>query len=203
MGSDSSQTSPTLLERLRQDPADQAAWVRFVDQYGPKIYCWCRKWRLQEADARDVTQEVLFKLVKKMGGFRYDSRGSFRGWLRRLTQNACSDFFDSRRRLDRGGEQAEWAALLDTVEARQDLTKHLEEAFDQEILEEAIRRVRQRVAGNTWEAFRLTPQEGRPVAEVAPQLGLTIARVYVARGDVRRLLTEEVGRLEGPGNDER
>jgi hypothetical protein len=41
-GSDS-RTSITLLGRLRQAPAEQAAWSEFVERYGRKIYGWCRR----------------------------------------------------------------------------------------------------------------------------------------------------------------
>src|SRR5262249_35484265 len=95
-------TSETLLGRLRESPGDQAAWDRFVERYGPKIYGWCRQWRLQEADAEDVTQNVLLCLTRKLRSFAYDPSRSFRGWLRTLTEHACSDFFAERGRRDRG-----------------------------------------------------------------------------------------------------
>jgi len=180
---------------------DQEAWARFVDQYGPKILAWCRKWQLQEADAQDVTQEVLLKLSDKMRTFVYDPARSFRGWLKTLTRHACSDFFDALPRQGRGSGDSGVRQLLDTVEARQDLIKHLEEGFDQELLEEAKRRVSRRVATHTWEAFRLTAIEGLPAADVAARLGLTVARVYVARSDVQQMLREEVRRLDGPADD--
>ena len=69
--------------RLRQDPTDQAAWSEFVDHYGPKIMGWCQKWKLQEADAQDVTQNVLLRLAEKLKDFSYDATKSFRAWLRR------------------------------------------------------------------------------------------------------------------------
>ena len=160
-GDSQSQTSPTLLGQLR-GPDGSGGLVRFVDQYGPKILAWCRKWQLQEADAQDVTQEVLLKLSDKMRTFVYDPARSFRGWLKTLTRHACSDFFDALPRHGRGSGDSGVRQLLDTVEARQDLIKHLEEGFDQELLEEAERRVSRRVATHTWEAFRLTAIEGLP-----------------------------------------
>src|SRR5262249_4514938 len=77
-----SQTSATLLARLRQVPADQAAWAQFTQRYGRKIYAWCRRWNLQEADAEDLTQNVLLKLAEKMQTFVYDPEKSFRAWLK-------------------------------------------------------------------------------------------------------------------------
>jgi len=44
----------------------------FVEHYGSKIYEWCRRWNLQEADAQDVTQNVLLKLAEKMRDFEYE-----------------------------------------------------------------------------------------------------------------------------------
>src|SRR5262245_38241448 len=74
-----SRTRSTLLLRLR-DLSDRAAWEEFLDSYAPKIYGWCRRFHLQEADAADVTQEVLGKLVSALRRFDYDpARGSFRG----------------------------------------------------------------------------------------------------------------------------
>jgi RNA polymerase sigma-70 factor (ECF subfamily) len=67
-------TSPSLLGRLRAAPADEAAWAEFVERYGRVIYDWCRRQRLQEADAEDVTQGVLTKLAVRMRTFRYARR---------------------------------------------------------------------------------------------------------------------------------
>ncbi len=100
--SSGSQTSPTLLGRLRQEPIDQAAWSELVERYGRRIFSWCRQGGLQEADAEDVTQMVLVRLAERMRTFSYDPAKSFRGWLRTLTRHAWSDFVPARQR---GGEE--------------------------------------------------------------------------------------------------
>jgi RNA polymerase sigma factor (sigma-70 family) len=193
----SSPTSPTLLGRLRQDPTDQKAWERFVLLYGPRITAWCRKWGLQEADAQDVTQIVLVKLAGKMRTFEYDPERSFRGWLKTLTHHAWSDFLSGQRPAVVGSGDTAVLALLQSVEAREELVKRLEEAFDGELLEEAMTRVRLRVAAPTWDAFRLTALEGLSGAEAGAKLGMKVAAVYVARSEVQKRLRAEVQRLEG------
>ena len=85
---------------------------------------------------------------------------------------------------------------LQTVEAREDLTRRLEEAFDLELLEEAERRVRRRVASHTWDAYRLTAIEGLSGAEAAERLGMKVAAVFVSKSHVMRSLREEVQALE-------
>jgi RNA polymerase sigma-70 factor (ECF subfamily) len=197
----SSATSPTLLGKLRQDPTDQAAWRWFVQLYGPKICAWCRQWRLQDADAQDVTQVVLVKLAEKMRTFCYDPSRSFRGWLKTLTRHAWSDYVDARRRAGTGSGDKEVRSLLESVEAREELVRGLAEAFDRELLEEAMVRVRLRVAPRTWEAFRLTALEGLSGAATAERLGMKVANVFVAKSEVRKILCAEIRKLEGPAEN--
>jgi RNA polymerase sigma factor (sigma-70 family) len=190
-------TRISLLGRLRRDPTNQAAWCEFVDQYGPKIMGWCQRWNLQEADAQDVTQNVLFKLAERMRDFQYDPSGSFRAWLKTVAHHACSDFMEGRKKPGLGSGDSQVGQLLQKTEARDDLVKHLEQEFDREILQEAMRRVRLRVAPQTWQAFLLTAVEGLAGAEAAERLPMQVAQVYVAKRRVQKMLQEEVAKLEG------
>jgi RNA polymerase sigma-70 factor (ECF subfamily) len=193
-------TSPTLLEQLRQAPADQAAWGRFVDRYAPKIYNWSRRLGLQSEDAEDVTQDVLCKLAAAMRTFRYDPSASFRAWLKTLTHHAWYDFVRHRERAGRAnGDSGFHQRQLATCAAREDLVHHLQEEFDQELLEEAMARVRLRIEPRTWEAFRLLALEGWPGTRAAARLGMRVAAVFMARSNVQKLLQEEVRKLEGAG----
>ncbi len=188
-------TRVTLLARLRQDPTDQAAWDVFVERYGRHIYRWCRQWKLQDADAEDVTQEILAKLARKLRDFHYDPSRSFRGWLKTVAHHAWRDFVDSRRGRAAAGD-SQVRESLQTLEAREDLVQRLEEAFDLELLDAAKVRVRLRVAPHTWEAFRLVALEGMPAAEVATTVHMQVAMVYVAKSKVQLLLQEEIRKLE-------
>ena len=189
-------TCVTLLTQLRQDPTDQAGWDEFVERYGRHIYRWCRKWKLQDADAEDVTQDILMKLSRKLRAFAYDPSRSFRGWLKTVAHHAWRDFHDGRRHARRAAGDSRVQGLMLTLEAREDLAQRLEEAFDLELLEAAKVRVRLRVAPHTWEAFRLMALEGLPVAEVADRAQMQVAMVYVAKSKVQRMLQEEIEKLE-------
>ncbi len=195
-----SKTRITLLGRLRRDPTNQATWAEFVEHYGRKVYGWCRKWNLQDADAQDVTQNVLLKLAAKMRDFTYDPSRSFRAWLKTLTHHALSDFQESRRRPGLGSGDSAVDQLLQNMAAGDDLVKHLEEEFDRELLQEAMHRVRLRVAPQTWQAFQLTALDGLSGAEAAARIPMAVAQVFVAKRRVQKMLREEVARLEGPDN---
>jgi RNA polymerase sigma-70 factor (ECF subfamily) len=192
-----SMTRVTLLGRLRHDPTNQAIWAEFVEHYGPRVFTWCRKWSLQEADAQDVTQNVLLKLADKMRTFHYDPSRSFRAWLKTLTHHAWSDYLESRQRPGLGSGDSRVADMLHSVEARADLVQHLEAEFDRELLEEAMARVRLRVAPQTWEAFRLTALEGLAGAAAAERIPMQVAQVFVAKRRVQKMLSAEVAKLEG------
>lgn len=192
----SASTHLSLLRRLRDHPGDQSAWKEFVDRYSPKIYGWCCRWNLQEADALDVTQMVLVRLAAKMRTFVYDPSGSFRAWLRTLARHAWSDFLDDRHRGVRGSGDSQAIQALESVEARDDLAKRLEEVFDLELLELATDRVQQRVQPQTWQAFQLTALEGLSGAEAANRLGMNVATVFKAKSKVQKMLQEEIAELE-------
>ena len=80
-------TRASLLLRLA-DPADQQAWADFVTLYEPLVHRLLRKSGLQDADLRDVTQEVFLAVSRNVARFEpIHGRGSFRGWLRTVTRN--------------------------------------------------------------------------------------------------------------------
>src|SRR5919197_2744578 len=91
-------TRASLLVRLR-DPNDADAWSEFVRLYAAVIYGFARKHGLQDADAADLTQEVLRAVAGAVGRLEYDpARGSFRGWLFTVVRNRLRDFLDGRKR---------------------------------------------------------------------------------------------------------
>jgi RNA polymerase sigma-70 factor (ECF subfamily) len=191
-----SETRATLLGRLSRDPADEGAWRQFVRHYGAKVEGWCRGWGLQQADAEDVTQQVLLQLAEAMRDFAYDPGRSFRAWLKTVAQHAWGKWARAQERGGRGSGAEEVLRQLEQVPAREDLARRLEEQFDQELFQEACLRVRLRVEAHTWEAFRLTALDGLPGAEAAERTGLPLSHVYVAKRRVEKMLREEVQRLD-------
>ncbi len=74
--------------------------------------------------------------------------------------------------------------------------RHLEETYDQELLELAMAEVRQRVEPHTWDAFHLTAVEGVAAEEVASRLKIRVGTVYRARHVVQTMLREVVATLD-------
>ena len=189
-------TSITLMMRIRQAPADLQAWDEFVRRYQPMIRAWCLRWGSRPEDAEDVAQEVLLKLLAAMRGFEYDPGRSFRAWLKTVTRNAWNDLGKAHRR-ESTEDPDRFRAILDARAALDDLRGRMEDAFDRELLELAMRRVEKRVKPANWRAFRLTAIDRRTGAEVAQELGMTVARVFIAKHRVQKMLEEEMRILSG------
>jgi RNA polymerase sigma-70 factor, ECF subfamily len=81
---------PSDAVRTNPSPRDgQAALTPegvFRD-YAPRVYNLARRMLGNDADAEDVTQDVLLQVVRKLGTFRGDS--AFPTWLHRVTVNAA------------------------------------------------------------------------------------------------------------------
>jgi RNA polymerase sigma-70 factor (ECF subfamily) len=145
----------------------------------------------------------LLKLAQKMRDFAYDPTRSFRAWLKTLTRHAWSDFLDSRRRaVAASGDSAAWLQL-ESVQARDDLVSHLRDEFDQEVLEEAMNRVRCRVSPEKWETFRLMAVDGLSGAETAQRLSIKVATSYVIRSKVQKMIQEVINQLEASPSEEK
>jgi RNA polymerase sigma-70 factor (ECF subfamily) len=189
-----SDTTAILIRHLREHPDDDAAWVRFVDRYGPSILGWCRAWGVQHADAQELTQIVLVELVDKLRKLNYDPSRSFRGWLRKLTRNVWARSLRKKWPVVPGGSR--FHGLIEGREAREDLVQRIEREFDLELLEEAKRRVRNRVEAQTYEAYYLLAEERLTGIEVSERLEMSITNVFQARHSVKEMLKEEVKFLE-------
>jgi RNA polymerase sigma factor (sigma-70 family) len=119
LGKDTESQTGTTLRALLRDPADPHAWKEFVERYAPRVLAWCRQWNLQPADAQDVTQEVLYRLVRQLRRFPYDpAKGHFRGWLKGVARHAWSDLRDSRRGAVWGSGDEHIQRLLEAQEDR-------------------------------------------------------------------------------------
>ncbi len=71
----------------------------------------------------------------------------------------------------------------------------MERAFEQELLDLAMRRVESRVKPTTWEAFRLTAVENLQGVEAAVRLNMDVSNVFVHKHRVLKMLEEEVAIL--------
>ena len=193
---DSPSTRPSLLVRLR-DSQDHEAWTQFVNVYGPLIYGFARRQGLQDADAADLTQEVLQAVAGAIRGLDYDpTRGSFRGWLFTVVRSRLSNFRRRRRsHLDEGSGDTAVQQTLAGVPAPDHDGAWWDQEHERRLFAWAAEQVRPAVEPGTWRAFWGTAVEGRATKDVAADLAMTPGAVRVAKSRVLHRLRAELGDL--------
>ena len=183
-------TRPSLLVRIK-DLSDQRAWERFVELYAPLVYGFARKRGLQEADASDLTQEVLRSVAAAAEQLEYDPRrGTFRAWLYTVTCRKFSDFLRGRERLCQATGDSAVQVVLNGQPAPSD--DQWEEEYRQHVFTWACDKVRGEFAEATWNAFWQTAVDGRSPADAAAALGITVGTVYIAKSRVLARLREVI-----------
>src|SRR6476661_8062047 len=98
------ETRWSLVVRL-QDERDEAAWYEFIAEYEPFLLTYLQRHGLQDADAHDVTQQVLASICQSVGNWKPDGRpGAFRRWMSTIARNAAIRFLQQKHRQpDSGG----------------------------------------------------------------------------------------------------
>jgi RNA polymerase sigma-70 factor, ECF subfamily len=180
-------TSITLLERIRVR-SDERAWERFVNLYTPFLLDCARRAGLDEHDACELVQDVLLHLLDELPKFEYDvARHSFRGWLRTVTVNKCRERWRKMVPDSLGDPGSELAAVEGEA--------FWEQEYRDFLTQRAMEIMRNEFETNTWRACWELIVSGRTAAEVAADLGMTEAAVYMAKSRVLRRLRQELAGL--------
>jgi RNA polymerase sigma factor (sigma-70 family) len=189
-------TRYSLIVKLR-DPADSAAWCEFVALYQPLVYRLARRKGLQDVDAHDLCQEVFRTVARAIERWELDpARGSFRGWLSRITRNLLINFLTRRPYRLRGSGSTsvqEWleAQPVDDPSA----TAVFEAEYRRQVFRWAADEIKGEFTPSTWHAFWLTAVEGHTPAAAAAELGLSVGAVYIARSRILARLKARIHQL--------
>ncbi|MFO1020414.1 MAG: sigma-70 family RNA polymerase sigma factor [Planctomycetales bacterium] len=191
------ETRASLILRL-PSPEDRLAWQEFVAIYEPFLYRYARRRGLQDADARELVQNVLLSVARAVERWTPDpSRGKFRSWLFKIARNQLLDLHSRHDRQPRSSGFSTFLNLLDRpalpspFDERQLLLEHRRELFRL-----ISSRVKRSVKETTWQAFWLTSIEQQAPEDVAQKVGLTVGGVYIARSRVTARLKAEWKELE-------
>lgn len=201
MNQQSSGTRLSLVVRL-QDARDHAAWTEFVTIYEPLILRMLRRNRLQESDARDVSQQVLAAVAKDVERWRPDGReASFRRWLFRIAKNRVIKFLDKQRKQRVAAALTGGSNIQRVLDAEPDRAESVSAVFEreyrQQLLRQAADEIRAEFRDSTWQAFWRSSIDERTISEVADELGMSTGNVYVARSRVVARLRTRVSEICG------
>ena len=190
------ETRPGLILNVK-NPTNQIAWQEFVNIYQPVIYRTAVKRGMQDADAHDLSQQVLLSVASAIGRWENAREGvRFRHWLRKVTRNAIVNAL-ARKPKDIPAGTSAIHDLLNEVPQEDSVTNELIQIeYRRELYLRAVSSVREEIASDTWKAFELTTIEGISKSEAAKQLGKSIGTIYASRSRVMKRLREVVRTLE-------
>jgi RNA polymerase sigma-70 factor (ECF subfamily) len=166
---------------------------RVFREFAPRVYHLARRMLGNDADAEDVTQDVLLQVVRKLDTFRGES--SFPTWLHRVTVNAA--LAHRRKRANRDeGRVADPLDHFDADGLHAAPVKRWTVRPDQPVLEREQRQAIEAAIARLPEMYRdvfvLADVEQLPNAEIGDALGLSLAavksRLHRARLMMRDLL---------------
>ena len=205
------ETRPSLLKRLKSGD-DNESWLEFYKIYGGLIRFFATKAGLTVDEAEEVVQETAIGVARRLPEFTYDPKVCrFKTWLLNLVRWRIQDQIRKRPKvgqascLSGAGEtpalRSDDTASTPTIEripdpAIPEFGAEWDAAWEKNLLAQALERVREKIDDRQFQVFDLCVAKGWPAADVAQTLGISVARVYLAKHRVSTLLKTEVQRLE-------
>ena len=186
-------TRNTLIARL-VDRCDAEAWDQFVAIYEPLVYRLALAKGFQDADAREISQEVLMAVSRAVDRWEPDvARGRFRDWLFRIARNLMINFMTRRQHQGLAHGGTDFNELLNQqVDPDSEASKEFNLEYRREVFRWAAGRVKTQVKDATWQAFWMTSVQQVPIRRAAESLGVSVGAIHIARSRVRSRLREQV-----------
>lgn len=187
--SENEETSLSLLELAKENEGN--AWQILVDLYGPVIYARCRyKWKLEATEAENAGQEVFAAIAKKLRDFDRQRTGSFRRWLRIITDNKCKDLL-RKKQVTRGTGGSEAKEKLNNVADGIDGFDDYEDSSDKAVLiRQAMKAVEGQFSARDCKIFWAIAVDDKDRGDIAQLHSITTNSVYVSYSRVRKRLRE-------------
>jgi RNA polymerase sigma-70 factor (ECF subfamily) len=177
------------LERSCSVEDESAARAeRVFYAHAPRVYNLARRMLGNEADAEDVTQEVLLRVLHKLDSFR--GEGRLTTWLHRVTVNASLEHRrKSLRRREHEMDVPLAEQIHETSEANACPAQRLLDGEMREMIEQAIARLPELYR----EVYVLADIEELSNAEIGEILHLGVAAVKSRLRRARLMMREALG----------
>jgi RNA polymerase sigma factor (sigma-70 family) len=170
-----------LVGRART--GDKQAWDALVERYAPLIWSICRRYRLDGADAADVSQTVWLHLMDHLGNLR--DPAALPGWLATTTRRECGRAVRAARGLLAAGSGLDAESLPDEQAA----------TAEQELLAGERHAALREAFGDLpadWQRLiaLLVADPPLPYAEISARLGIPVGSI----GPTRRRCLDKLRR---------
>jgi RNA polymerase sigma-70 factor (ECF subfamily) len=181
----------SLLFRAQSGEAD--AWKDLTDLYRPLIIGWLNRQGVPAIDLEDLSQDVLLSVVKHLPTFEHSGhRGAFRSWLRTIVCSRTNNYWRATEvSTQASGGSGATAALQQIADPDSDLNRQWDQEHDRYVIHCLLDLIEAEFEPATRRAFRRLALDGASGAEVAEELGMSVAAVYVAKSRVLHRIREQ------------
>jgi RNA polymerase sigma-70 factor (ECF subfamily) len=186
-----------LVARARE--RDFAAFEALVERYQDKVYRLAFRFVRNETEAKEIVQETLLSVWRKLDGFKGESQ--FSSWLYRVTSNAALMRLRSQRRHPEVSTEELEPGFLDTRTAAYGEIAPVGENWarrpDDELQSEELRQQLQRAIDALPDIYRtvflVRDVDGFSTEETAEALGISVPTVKTRLHRARIALREAIG----------
>lgn len=181
---DLTRTTTLLLDGLR-DPANHLAWTQLHERCRPLIVAYARRRGLQDADVDDVVQECLSDFVTAYRNGQYDrTLGRLRQWMSGFVARRVAKALSRRRRHGGPLEVQDRSTVLNQLADDPEHEQVWEEEWQKHVLALCREQIHREFDQRQCLMFEQYALQGRPVEEVAAELGVTPNAIYICKNRI-------------------
>lgn len=194
-------TRASLILRLKNWD-DQKSWQEFFDTYSKLIFDIATKGGLTKTEAQDVLQEIMLGVAKNITEFNYDpNKGSFKGWLLKLTRWRMVDQIRKRKKMFEHealpNDATDTHPLNNLVDPASDQLEVIWNAeWEKKVLAAALAKVKRKLDPVKYQIFDFYVNKNWEPEKVAEAFQVSIEQVYQAKFLVTQMLKDAVRRIE-------
>ncbi len=175
---------------------DESAFAEIVRRYSPRVFRTASRFFRRREQVEEAAQETFLKAFTHLSS--YEERGSFEGWLTRITTNTCLN-------LLRGAKRRPETSLADLSEDEgawleahaADVESDGPTVEDKVVAADLADRLLETLPPEDRALLLMIDGEGAPVKEVAEATGWSESNVKVRAFRARRKMRAAMEKLLG------
>jgi RNA polymerase sigma-70 factor (ECF subfamily) len=175
---------------------EESAFNEIVRRFSPRVFRFAGRFFRRHSLIEEAAQEVFLKVFSQINSF--DGRGSFEGWLTRITINTCINLLRNAKLQppeltisDLTNDETEWLEerIFDAS------TTHHRNEEDKLIAADLVNRVMETLPPEDALVLNMIDGEGASIKEMAVLTGWSESKIKVRAFRARRRMREAVQKL--------
>lgn len=179
----------------RAGAGDESAFAEIVRRHSPRVFRFVGRFFRRRSLVEEAAQEVFLKIFTQLKS--YEGRGSFEGWLTRITVNTCINLLRSAKRETEmtvsalSEDESDWLEQQMTGAA---VIRH-QNAVEKSIAADLVNRVLENMSPDDRLVLTMIDGEGHSIKELVEMTGWSESKVKVQAFRARRKMREAVEKL--------